>query len=665
MYKGLDKVRVVRADGVRWLRVGAILEVAQDQPRNNEFVRVVRLDEGEWVIRSDRVVMQEQHPNNAPVPAQPAPQPVADVPAAPLKVPGVFEVGDRVVIARGRQPNHVNGIGEYMLEQVGDGRVHEVLEYRANRGNPYVLLRNQQFSWDIRMLDHAPGVPVAAIPPAAAEPAAIIQPAPVAVKRGKVVREDLVKGMPLLFVGDGQYPQSGGCVVGEVYEFEKHYPGVEEALWVTSHNGDLKGCYRDNFHYVPPEMLEIQVGSVVEVIEPYENLRMGRQLVVKTLSVRGNGAEFIGFGDGRLWRIARFKLLRVDAPAPEPLPDNIPEHELTVASPFKPGDKVKIFQRVEERNSWRYGDQAKIHAEGRARIIKSINKYGTVILEGDRSEFDVACFIKPIPIPEDADMRKRFSIKEGGYWHGSLCSFAYRQKDQQEIFRFTGPCHQQLSVSNIEEIVIGTAAMAGQADNLEDIKTYHDYLANVSPWAKCFTTKDVEEAYREGGFIMNTDEPKSHVVGACIAARAGHEHARRLRTFLHLLEKGHHGNTAFMLSLKLDYDKADGAFSEVETPGGHDCITSSLENECMLHFFTKGFPDQGDKPCKVDAGGYVVHAKIDPRGGNGVQLPFSKAIMDQLETEQIGEGWEKSTVVKTESVYALADKLDKLIKEQA
>lgn len=668
MYKALDKVRVVRAEGVRWLRVGAILEVAQDQPRNAEFIRVIRPFEMECVIRADRVEMHEQHPNNAPavVPPRPAPQPAAAAPAAPLKVPGVFAVGDRVVVARGEQPNHAYGINHEMRAAVGQGIIFTIRNYVRGGNRGVEFEEDDSWCWDIRMLDHAPGVPVAAVPEAqaAVAQAAIIAPV---VKRGRIAREDLVPGMLMLFMGDGTDPRTGNALVGEIYEFVKHFPGVDTALYFKLPGGPDAGAagYANNFHYIPSEMLEIQVGSVVEVIVPYENLRMGRQLVVTNTYVNRDGSKLVGFGDGRKWRESRFKLLRVAEPAPEPLPDNIPEHELTVAAPFKAGDKVKIFQKVEVRNSWRYGDQAKIHAEGRARIIKSINRYGTVILEGDRSEFDVGCFIKPVPIPEDADFRKRFAMAEGGYWHGSLCSFAYKQKDQADTFRFTGPCHQNLFSPRIQEIVIGTVAMAAQADSLEDIKTYHNYLANVSPWAKCFVTKDVEEAYREGGFIMNTDEPKSHVVGACIAARAGHEHSRRLSTFLHLLEKGHHGNTAFMLSLKLAFDKEEGTFSEIETPGGHDCITSSLENECMLHFFTKGFPDQGDKPCKEDAGGYVVHAKIDPRAGHPARNSFGSAIMAQLKTEQVGEGWEKETVVQTESVYALADKLDKLIKEQA
>lgn len=653
MYKGGDKVRVVRADGVRWLRIGMLLDVAQDQPLNAAFIRVVGPGEVEYVIRADRVRMHVQHPNNAPV------APVVEAPVAPAKVPGVFAVGDRVLIARGEQPNHAHGMNQFMRREVGQGVVYTILDIVADHrfDAPSAHFEEVGNVWDIRMLDHEFQAP-AIIPQAAPVPA-------VEIKQGPIAYEDVVPYMRAVFVGGGMAAHLGEFVLGQEVVVIGHYPGVREA-WRVEHadlGEDGFACYRDNFHHAP--LKEIVVGSRVRVIEPFGEMDMGRELVVTGI-VNNAGGTLLQFGhNAKQWRKARFELVvgpAKAAPEPEPVVD---EAELVVKRPFKEGDKVRIWVRETKYTAWT-GQCAEILDNKTVLTIKAIDDYGRIKFEGRPIQVDTCCLIKPVPIPEGADLRKRFAVKEGGVHSGSLCSYAFVAGGVDTMV-LNGPCHAYLRESKITEVVIGTVAMEAQSDMVPEMKRYHEWLANESPWAPSFITKDVEEAYREGGFILNTDQPKGHVVGAAIAARAAHEHESRLPTFIHFLEKGYSGSVAFLMSMVVCLEDKD-SFSETSMRGGHDCLSSNLGYDETVSFFSKGFPDYKQVSCKEHGDGYNIHSMIDKREPSG-NIPhgdkYGVKVSGMLVKKIVGEGWDKKTVVTPESAYELSDKFTKIIKEQA
>lgn len=195
-------------------------------------------------------------------------------------------------------------------------------------------------------------------------------------------------------------------------------------------------------------------------------------------------------------------------------------------------------------------------------------------------------------------------------------------------------------------------------------KEYVHYVLNDSPWKPCFLTHDTEEAL-EKGILFNVDDNISHLVGAAIVLREGHEYSSKLKTFHDVLAKGYSGNVAYLVSFFI----TNGMF--FDDPTGHKAFHPDMKVQEIKDFFTLGYRT-GQKAARTDRGEYAIFSSIQRQekyvnhygygvnpAGNDKLKTFAK---NHIKMVVKGEGFAQRSFLDYEaSIVMLADGFKKLL----
>ncbi len=88
--------------------------------------------------------------------------------------------------------------------------------------------------------------------------------------------------------------------------------------------------------------------------------------------------------------------------------------------------------------------------------------------------------------------------------------------------------------------------------NEENQAIFYDYLANHSPWADAFISKDTDKVMKDGLMVLQTDMPANYIIGAAIATRFMWETSRMMDRFVLLAKAGVNRDLAYLLALIAD-----------------------------------------------------------------------------------------------------------------
>jgi hypothetical protein len=362
----------------------------------------------------------------------------------------------------------------------------------------------------------------------------------------------------------------------------------------------------------------------------------------------------------------------------------------------KVGDKVFIMARVEKAEGRRCGWDNHRLGQGRMDLLLNNGKSYPITqiaagydgqalrvnCEGHGWTFLVECLTldeghgsplpkveapkaPPKPVPPKEDIRqvlKKAMIDQNA--GERICSYLYRTVNGEEKMACDAICYAQ--VRNHSPIVEFATSLINHkkhltVDEMVIFKKWVEYLITISPWAKCYNPTTVEDAL-ENGISFNTDLPHSQLVGAAIALREGHEYSRRLYTFDHMLEQGYNGNVAYMISMNVSINK-DLKVTQVRCSDNHTALTDKAPDDEIISFFTKGFPDLKQKPCKEKSDAFKIYNTATPSSdsyGQETDDSFYKTVHRALKSKKTGKGFDEQIVTDIQSVYAYADTLQEL-----
>lgn len=453
--------------------------------------------------------------------------------------------------------------------------------------------------------------------------------------------------------------------------------------------------YCDRFKHIPapiqaPEQAAPQVGDKLNVVLGKRDIgmRRGMTVTIRNLHVNRYGNTIYGLEEFKGgFKASRFEVVGKPVQAAVKAPE-------AVVAPPKPewipkvGDKVFITARVENAGKRHCYWDAGIGQGCMEKLVNNGVSYPIDMLtdtyinvniqDGHRWEFLKECLTldegQPLPpkppepkpvkeLPPKEDIRQFLKKKMIDGKHGSaICSYVMYLKDGSTKEWLSPPCYAYAR-SPVPIVEFATSLInhkeALSAPEMEIFKKWLHYLLNSSPWAACYIQKDVEEAL-ENGISFDTSLPHSQIIGAAIAVREGHEYKGRLFTFNHMLERGYHGSVAYMISMNVKISK-ELAVGQVRCYTGHTALTDEAEDDEVISFFTKGFPDLKQKPCKEESGSYQIFNTATPSANKGATNDsFYKTVHKALKSKKTGQGFNEQIVTDIQSVYAYADTLQEL-----
>lgn len=459
----------------------------------------------------------------------------------------------------------------------------------------------------------------------------------------------------------------GGPQNGEVVTIKK-------INGITVNLVGYEGLYFFNRFTLIPEKKEVQAGDKMVCIEGHRGsgLRKGKVVTIKKV---GKDVyyleEFVGgFAKRRFGPYA----IVVSAPAVKKAPS--PVIPLPVETPYKKGDMV-YFVRAGSAKDYpeppaSYSD---FLLDGIARqVIYAGPQYiGVTVETGETFYLNSKCLSRTAPCasqirvpPPLGDIReelKEAKIRRGNPGH-TIVSFATRfVKGKSNQLLINPACYAPLNhnYQPIEEFALSTVGHntihpEGSASRATCEKYFH-YLFNDSPWAPCFITKSVEEAF-DKGILMDCNKPIGQLVGAAITVREATEYSGRLAVFQEALDMGFNGNVAYLFGVF--FDKRAGGYTLGGANGGHSAFSGQLSFPAVVSFFKNGFPDQGVPPANVKKDGYQVFGSI----GNIVDYKHIAQYMQvNTKSEQVGKGFGAYSSITKESLKDIGDKLTQLFKK--
>ncbi len=437
-----------------------------------------------------------------------------------------------------------------------------------------------------------------------------------------------------------------------------------------------EGWYVNRFELVAPEAVipapaiigPFKAGDEVVCVTTLGAVRgqleVGQKYIVEEYEDGLNPKLYVRI-KGTAWSVDRFKLAAPAAPvAPEPV------------RPFAVGDKVFVVKKPKQEDLGRYdwiedSMDKFVNDVNSYEVTHPLDTYGRVRLSCGWW-FPVECLqhadaapaakaVAPIVEPAKPDavetirneLVKR-ELEEGG--HNSITSFAIKRVGGDVEYFIDPACFAPVNRNQKPvEIFVLEVCKHKKADQAS-CTPYLNYLFNDSPWAPCFITKDVKEAY-EKGVVMNCNLPLGQLVGAGCAVREAIEHEDQLPIFNKLLKAGYHGNVAYLMCLTV---QGDDKYSLMAARGGHCAMTTSACHEDVLSFFKNGFPDIGAKAANAPgATHYSIFNQISQKARP--KLLYYNYAENKLPGTVVGTGWNKNTVVLERSIYEFASFLSPLI----
>lgn len=420
-----------------------------------------------------------------------------------------------------------------------------------------------------------------------------------------------------------------------------------------------------------------QVGDKVKVVKKVEQtddiycmwaremegyLNDGVEYIIDRLA---NGGKIAYLSAG--WHFLIECLIHADG-----APAVVKEHPVLKAEDFKAGDKAIIVRKV-ERDGLRWNPEMdKMLNDGKKYVVKSITATGKIRLDTGwlylPDSLAIAEKKKPAPKkpkkPKLKSLRMELRNKITAKNPGGICSFAMQTKDGKQKFQMSGPCHAALSylVDKEDEVTHLVYGLSHETkylypkDHKKAYDTFLKYMLNESPWAKCFLTKRVDTAHRYE-VEMDVSQSRHHIAGACIALRQGSEYGSSMLPIFNLIKKkGYSGHTAFIMGAMFMPSGAE--YSRKGMGGGHSALYGYMNADDLFKFFREGYHINTDgEPFSKHHGEYQVFRHIAREGVEMISTWLDK----NVKMEKIGEGFQARTAITKESLFAVADKIEKLV----
>lgn len=584
-----------------------------------------------------------------------------------------FKAGDRVRLINNEHFDPVRfplGSLATLLEDPyeDDGEVYVFVQY-DHRGaeNNHKLSR-------FELVEAAPARPDAFPPPPAAPvPPAVLRAAPdvCPFKVGDVVR----------CINAGVQP---GLNNGEVYVVMSVGRKDFEGFLIEVKGNPMHRHYHYRFELVKREF---KVGDKVKVVRKVEAVDQRAMYWVREMEpLLNNGKEYSierEESDG-IWYLSNGWLyLEECLEHADVVPVKKEEQPVLKVEDLKKGDKVYVVRKVEadgKGNTCRWNPEmnAQFKDQKKEYTVKRISVDSPEVLLDNGWWYLVDCiaFVDP-PKAKPKKAKKpvvrpiRTILKEEAKAKGPvhICSYALEFENGKHRLQVNDVCHYRVRYNERDEGVIKNLALSlehapdqlGKKD-LADYRKYTDYIINRSPWASCFLTKSVSAAFN-AGILMNVDKPLSQVAGACVALREGIEFDDKLDMFMLMKKKGYHEHTAYLMSFVFRVRK-DGKFNYGSYHGGHQSMAGDRNWEQVVEFFKKGFRDLQEKPYREKGNTYEIHNAVADY--SRLKKDSFAGFMERNVKKVVeGKGWMAKESITADSIYALADKIDQLFKEQA
>lgn len=463
--------------------------------------------------------------------------------------------------------------------------------------------------------------------------------------------------------------------------------GVEgNIIEIDPHDGHIKINTKPQ-HYWNPDRFELivpaapvarpfQVGDEVKVVKKVEKANDVRCMWAPEMEgYLNDGVEYIireMYDGGKTaylntgWYFLTECLIHADG-----APAVVKEHPVLKAEDFKVGDKAIIVRKV-ERDGLRWNPEMdKMLNDGKKYVVKSITATGKLRLDNGWLYLpdSLAIAEKKKPKPKKPKkpklrslrsvLREKIATKAGG-----ICSFAMQTEDGEQNFQMGGPCHAALSYAidsdkKVTQLVYGLSHETVHMQTkkfLKEHKGFLQYMLNESPWAKCFITKSPAVAYRYE-IEMDVTQSRHHIAGACIAMRQGSEYAHiMLPMFKKMKDKGYSGHTAFIMGCAF-MASGDG-YVRNGLNGGHSILYIYMNAKQMFKTFREGFHIKTDgKPFSAYRTGYSVFKHMASESDTN----FNTWLDKNVELTVRGEGFRAIRTITEASLFAVADKIEKLV----
>ena len=133
------------------------------------------------------------------------------------------------------------------------------------------------------------------------------------------------------------------------------------------------------------------------------------------------------------------------------------------------------------------------------------------------------------------------------------CYYGCINKTGQWIRNFdSGPCYGGVMGLKGSVAIFNKVIQRTRMINEENQAIFYDYLANHSPWADAFISKDTDKVMKNGLMVLQTDMPANYIIGAAIATRFMWETSRMMDRFVLLAKAGVNRDLAYLLALIAD-----------------------------------------------------------------------------------------------------------------
>jgi hypothetical protein len=301
-----------------------------------------------------------------------------------------------------------------------------------------------------------------------------------------------------------------------------------------------------------------------------------------------------------------------------------PYKEEPVKDPYENITFEAAYKLAQERNIYRRGRMSK------AQLIAALRVQENAVKPAVPAK--PAVEDKPVHVPSLGEkLRKQVGNGEGA----RTCSYAMRRTDGVEKFHVRDVCHARLSYGPFSEIVLDVAEHLAEAEDKEAYKDWVHWVLNASPMAKCFITKRIEDAMREGVYLDVT-QPHSWNVTAAVLLRMGSEYPQRLKVWKTLVENKVDKGIAWLL-MSFYVPAAGGMYMQSNNGGGHDIVSPVFGFMQTLAFLKNG-PINPGPASNVHNGRYEIFASVVKNYGVYDDKGLSKQLYALDGTKQ-AVGW--------------------------
>ena len=332
-------------------------------------------------------------------------------------------------------------------------------------------------------------------------------------------------------------------------------------------------------------------GDVLINVDGHGNLTKDKEYIADSDSFVESGEEFVWVNNNIGLRVCRFVHRFILKQQP------VKEEEM---KEIKVGDVVICANRRGLEHLIGRGEYAvhKMFPDGRLKL----NEF-PYLMRSDR--FQVVAPKKEVPPVEKKvvpTLLEELDVKANG--NPGTATYAIRGEKGATSFQVRDVCHARLYTANgydgnkipakekVTEVALYLKGHVTDKDKQGAWKMFVDYVINRSPVAKCFITKDAQQAV-DLGVMMDVNQHYSDLATAAIFLRTGSEYQHScLNSFKQVVDLGFSENVAYLYS---QWFVTKECIRYQHQHGGHHVINSRMDKEEFVQFFKKGlFKNNGD-----------------------------------------------------------------------